>query len=123
MQIRRTHSHAESKERAARSGLSLVEVIISLLVFSAGGLGLAASSAAIVKQMGRTAVRAKSASSALVRDESFHGAQCDAIAGGSLTAGPLRSAWVVSPGTVTTLDQTVTRSMIVDTYLSAVRCE
>jgi hypothetical protein len=73
--------------------------------------------------MGRNAVRAQSASSALVRDESFHGTECNAIAGGSLTIEPLRTVWVISPGTVTTLDQTVTRSMIVDTYLSAVRCD
>ncbi len=112
--------HARTRNRP---GLTLIEVIVALLVFSIGGLGLAAGSAAILSQMVRTNLRSHSAASARARDESFHGSTCGAIADGSLTSAGLRSVWRVAPGIVTTLDQTVTRGTAVDTYLSATQCE
>lgn len=52
-----------------RRGLTLVEVMIAILVFAIGALGLAATSAAILRQMASSAQRSRAAHAAVSLDE------------------------------------------------------
>jgi Tfp pilus assembly protein PilV len=109
------------------AGLTLVEVIVAILVFTIGGLGLATGSAVMVRQMSRTNLRAHSASIARSRDEMFHATPCAALADGEDTRSGVQSVWRVSPGNTTTLDQKLERSAMserhADRYLSAAPCD
>ena len=55
-----------------RRGLTLVEVMIAILVFAIGALGLAATSAAILRQMASSAQRSRAAHLAASLDEKTH---------------------------------------------------
>lgn len=116
-----------SQYRRRRSGLTVIEVIVAMLVFTIGGLGLAAGSAATVRQMSRTNLRMHSASIARMRDEAFHGSPCGTFFDGEETRSGVRSVWSVAPGNATTLDQHLERATMNDThadhYLSAIACE
>jgi prepilin-type N-terminal cleavage/methylation domain-containing protein len=56
----------------SRRGLTLIEVMIAILVFAIGALGLAATSAAIVRQMAASAKRSRAAHLAASLDEKTH---------------------------------------------------
>jgi type IV pilus assembly protein PilV len=55
-----------------RRGLTLVEVMIAILVFAIGALGLAATSAAILRQMAASARRSRAAHVAASLTERSH---------------------------------------------------
>ena len=57
-----------------RRGLTLVEVMIAILVFAIGALGLAATSAAILRQMASSAKRSRAAHLSASLDEKSHAA-------------------------------------------------
>ena len=52
-----------------RRGLTLIEVMIAILVFAIGALGLAATSAAILRQMTASAKRSRAAHLTAALDE------------------------------------------------------
>jgi len=56
----------------SRRGLTLVEVMIAILVFAIGALGLAATSAAILRQMASNARRSMEARASAALDEKSH---------------------------------------------------
>ena len=109
-----------------RSGLTLVEVVIAILVFAVGGLGLAASSAAIAKQISSNTLRARAASIARSRAESASAADCVLLSSGQSTLPAIRSIWTVSGAQAGMLDQRIertdSRGLHVDNFLSAVPC-
>jgi prepilin-type N-terminal cleavage/methylation domain-containing protein len=112
--------------RTARTGLTLIEVIVAMLLFSVGALGLAATSAAITRQMTLSLSRSRAASIARTRDEEIHAAGCAGISSGSDTKLGIISSWNVSHGTTASIDQTLERqginSVATDHFLSAVPC-
>ena len=55
-----------------RRGLTLIEVMIAILVFAIGALGLAATSAAILRQMASSARRSQAARVSASLDEKSH---------------------------------------------------
>ncbi len=111
----------------ARKGLSLVEVIAALVLFSIGALGLAGSSAMIVRQFSLNGGRAQSSGAARTRDETFHSVACNSLEPGSETKAGIRTEWTVVPGVAATLDQSVERVTLsgihADKYLSAIPCD
>ena len=110
----------------ARHGLTLVEVIVAMLLFSVGALGMAAASGAISKQMTLSLLRSRAAMTARTRDEQAHASPCNAISSGSETKQGIESRWTVAHGASATVDQEITRRGInaleTDHFLSAVPC-
>jgi len=109
-----------------RHGLTLIEVIVAMLLFSVGALGMAAASGAISKQMTLSLLRSRAAMTARTRDEQAHSQPCSSISGGSETKQGIESQWSVSHGASASFDQTVTRRGInaveTDHFLSAIPC-
>ena len=107
-----------------RRGFSLVEVVIAMLVFAVGGLGLAASAAAIAKQIAASGLRADAATIARSRSEAAHGAWCGSFSSGVAVMAGVRSEWSV---TGSTLEQYLDRSDAfgshADRFISAIPCE
>ncbi|MEO8193837.1 MAG: prepilin-type N-terminal cleavage/methylation domain-containing protein [Gemmatimonadales bacterium] len=110
-----------------RSGLTLIEIVVALLVFSVGGLGLAAASAAIARQMSVSALRARSAALARARNEASHSVSCTGLSAGEEHRFGLHSSWSVSVGTTLLLDQQIERRgsgrFHTDEFHSAVPCD
>jgi len=109
-------------------GLTLIEVLIAMVVFTTGALALAATSAAIVRQMASSSQRAYAASSAGARSELFHAAGCGTSVSGTDQSRGVRSEWSVTRSVASQeLDQRITRSTQFGTrgatFLSGVPCD
>ena len=113
--------------RLHRAGLTLVEIVVAILVFSVGALGLAAATAAITQQMTSSLLRSRAAGIARSRDETAHASGCASVSGGAEAQQGVNSTWSVSPGSVVTLDQNIERSARTgsrsDRFLSAIPCD
>lgn len=75
-------------------GYTLVEVIVALVVFTTGALGLAAGSAIVTREMAANGTRSLAGRLARNRQEQFQ-AGCPGAESGSETHGSVRSAWTV----------------------------
>ncbi|MEO7822925.1 MAG: prepilin-type N-terminal cleavage/methylation domain-containing protein [Gemmatimonadaceae bacterium] len=82
--------------QSRQDGYTLVEVIIALVVFTTGALGLAAGSAVVARELGTNGLRAEAARVAASRHEIVHSA-CRSSRSGSEARGQLTSAWTISP--------------------------
>ena len=78
-----------------RDGYTLLELIVALLVFTVGGLGLVATSAVIGRELLANAVRERAGRIAASRLEVL-AAQCRTATAGRETLGGIRSDWSVS---------------------------
>lgn len=120
------HSTERVNVKHMRRGLTLVEVIVAMLVFSIGALGLAAGSAVIIRQMTASQARMHSASFARSRAEQFVASSCAKASGGEEKKQGVRSLWRVTQGAAVTLDQQMERTAAdrirTDRYLSAIPC-
>lgn len=76
-------------------GYTLIEIIVALVVFTTGALGLAAGSAIVTRELGANGIRAAAARLAKNRQETVRSA-CRTAQSGSETSGRLRSDWTVS---------------------------
>jgi len=108
--------------------LTLVEVMIAMVIFTIGALGLAAASAWIVRQMALNGQRAYAASAAGVRSERFHSGTCGSGGSGAELRRGLRLAWSVEPDAgFTRLDHRITRQtpfgLRTDRFMSGVICQ
>jgi prepilin-type N-terminal cleavage/methylation domain-containing protein len=124
--IRLEHASV-SGMRLHRAGLTLIEIVVAILVFSVGALGLAAATAAVTRQMTMSLLRSRAAGIARSRDETAHATVCARVSGGDETQQGVNSAWRVSPGVVLTLDQDLERPTPLgsqtDRFLSAIPCD
>lgn len=106
-----------------RRGFSLVEIVIAMLVFAVGGLGLAASATAIARQIAASGLRADAATIARSRSEAAHGASCGSFSAGEAVTSGVRSVWSIDEST---LDQHLDRADAfgshADRFISAVPC-
>jgi type II secretory pathway component PulJ len=76
-------------------GYTLIELVIALLVFTVGGLGLVATSAVIGGELSANARRERAARIAATRLEVL-AAECRGAIEGSETIGGIRSEWSLS---------------------------
>lgn len=109
-----------------RDGLTLVEILIAMLVFAIGALGLAASSASLARQMSWNADRSRASTLARTRIEKTTASRC-ASASGSDRSGTVMSDWIAADeGSDVTLQQTVirldSRAPHVDVFRAASSC-
>ena len=113
--------------RIERSGLTLIEVVVAILLFSTGALGLAAASAVITRQMTSSLLRSRSASLARETAEKAHAAGCSRLSSGQEDRDGIRATWTFSQGPAATLDMNVQRStrtaVRFDHFVSAVACD
>ena len=113
--------------RLHRAGLTLIEVVVAIFVFSAGALGLAAATAAITRQMTASLLRSRAAGIARSRDEAAHASGCAGISSGAEVQQGVNSTWRASPGSVVTLEQDIERpartGSQTDRFLSAIPCD
>ena len=94
----------------SRTGLTLVEVIVAMLLFSTGALGLAATSAFVARQLTFNNLRSRASFTARNRSENAIAAGCTRLSSGTETKDGIQSAWTVLAGALTTVDQSVQRS-------------
>lgn len=110
-----------------RNGLTLIEVIVAMLVFAIGGLGLAAGSAIVVKQIRLNNLRSNAMTIAQSRAEQAIASGCSAISSGEERKLGVRSVWSANGGAAVTLDQTMERQtasgLHSDRFLSAITCD
>ncbi len=96
--------------RRLRSGLTLIEILVAMLVFTVGALALAASSAAMIRQMSSNSQRSRSYSIARSKDEKVHASPCVPASGSDRSPG-IVADWQVSARPLhVSLDQSVRRS-------------
>jgi prepilin-type N-terminal cleavage/methylation domain-containing protein len=111
----------------ARPGLTLIEVIVAILLFSIGSLGLAAASATVLRQITASTMRSRSAFAARIRDETAHSRPCSAVSSGSVLRYGLSEYWTVEAGQSATIEQTIKRGsvfdVIADRFESAIPCD
>lgn len=109
------------------AGLTLIEVIVAMLVFTIGGLGLAAGSATIARQISANTVRARAAATARSRAEFAHALPCGALSTGEESVAGVRSEWQIAQPGPLILDQRLERTDAYgrhsDRFLSAAPCE
>ena len=112
---------------AAAAGYTLAEIVIAILVFSVGGLTLAASSAVVVQAMGANALRERGYRIAASKIEEIR-AECAIATSGRATVQGIESRWLVvrtEPGTISATESVRYRSASgfhVDTYRATIWC-
>ena len=107
----------------SRNGLTLVEVVIAILVFAVGGLGLAASAAAVARQISTSTLRARAVSIARQRGEVAAGSSCGAVVSGTANVPAIRSTWTATGATLDQrIERTDSRGIFTDRFLSALPC-
>ena len=110
-----------------RTGFTLIEVLVAILVLAVGVLALAGTTAVTVRRMSQSGHLAAAASVARGRAESSLAESCTAVTSGSERVFSLRSEWSASPGPVSTdLAQSVTFAALrgdhTDSFLTSAPC-
>lgn len=80
-----------------RSGFTLIETIFAIFIFAVGALGLAATTAVLIRELAAAGVRERAVRIASNRLETLHGLSCGTARGGSELVQGIQSAWTVSP--------------------------
>ena len=83
------------------AGYTLIEIIVALMVFTVGALGLAASSGVVARTMARNATRELAARIAVNRIEMI-ASQCATATSGREMVREIKSEWVTTTGPETT---------------------
>jgi prepilin-type N-terminal cleavage/methylation domain-containing protein len=110
-----------------RTGFTLVEVVVALLVFTTAALALAAGSAVVAREIGTNGLRSDAARLARSRQEIVHSA-CRAAESGTEARGSLISTWTISPVESTTVALTGTvaytssRGVRTEPYAMTISC-
>jgi prepilin-type N-terminal cleavage/methylation domain-containing protein len=76
------------------TGFTLIELVVALLVFTVGGLGLVATSAVVGRELSANAIRERAARIAATRLEIL-ASGCRGAIGGRETLGGITSEWTV----------------------------
>jgi prepilin-type N-terminal cleavage/methylation domain-containing protein len=110
-----------------RQGYSLVEIIVAILLFTVGVLGVASSSAVIGRALTANVVRERAARVAATRIERL-AAECHSASSGSEVVEQIESRWTVSRPESARIDivETVSypsaRGLRTDSYRSLITC-
>lgn len=83
--------------RARRSGFTVMELIVALVILSIGLLGLAATSGIVMRLIGGGSHQTVAANVALARFEQLRSVSCGRMIGGSAVNRNVREQWSVTP--------------------------
>ena len=79
-----------------RPGFTLIEMVFAVFIFSIGALGLAATSAVVLRSLGESSARERASRIAANRLETLRSLACGAAQSGSEIRGGMTSVWSVS---------------------------
>lgn len=111
----------------AQRGLTLVEVVVALVVFAIGVVGLQAGTVAVLAQLNRARQRALADAAIAARFERLHWLPCAAVSAGSENYRGITTSWTVT-GAAGSLDARVVSTFSLsgapraEEFLGAVRC-
>ncbi|MEO7368799.1 MAG: prepilin-type N-terminal cleavage/methylation domain-containing protein [Gemmatimonadaceae bacterium] len=110
-----------------RNGLTLIEVMVAILVFAVGALGLTATSAAVVRQMVSSEQRTRAAHMASTTKEKLNASPCSSSSSSESLWG-MTSSWTTNANASSVaLEQTLQRrdskGLHVDRFLSSAPCD
>jgi prepilin-type N-terminal cleavage/methylation domain-containing protein len=86
-----------SRAALQRSGFTLMELMVALVILSVGILGLAASSGIVMRMIGGGTHQTVAANVAQARFESLRSLSCGRITGGSASSRNVEEVWTVTP--------------------------
>lgn len=88
-----------SARNAPRGGFTVVELLVAMMVFAIGVLGLVATTATVTRLMGGATRQTLAATTAQSRLEKLRGSPCATLASGADTVRGIVSVWTVTPVT------------------------
>lgn len=98
MSPRRRISRAETAPASGtRAGFTLVELLVALMIFAVGMLGLAATAGSVTRMMGGAKRQTIAAQVAQSRIERLRATPCTTLTSGSETVRGITNTWTVSP--------------------------
>ena len=83
---------------AAAGGFTIIELMVALLVFTIGVLGLAATTSFVVRQTTLSEITTERAAAVQTVVERLKATDYDAVASGARDVGPFEVFWTVSTG-------------------------
>lgn len=87
---------ARAKARLrARAGFTIVEMVVAIMVFTIGVMGLAGTAAYVARQMNGGAQQTLAATIAQSRIDSIAGTGCRAVGGGTATRKGISERWTI----------------------------
>jgi prepilin-type N-terminal cleavage/methylation domain-containing protein len=110
-----------------RTGFTLIETVFAMFVFSIGALGLAATTALVMRSLGESAVRERAARIAAGRLETLRSLGCGQAQSGAQQIGGFQTTWTVSPSggfvsAVTTISYSLYGKSRAESYSSLFTC-
>ena len=113
--------------RMSRTGFTLVELMVAMMIFTIGLLAMASTAAVVVRQMSDSGNMGLAASVAQNQMEQLYAGNCKVASSGTGTSRGITISWTVTPATRSAvLDVTVTykarRGLRTQAYQSTVAC-
>jgi len=110
-----------------RNGFTIVEVVVAIMIFSLGILGLVSTAATVTRMVGRSQQYNMAASLAQQQVEILRATTCASMAAGSGTSGNYAIAWTVTAVTNgkqigVTVTYPTTKGSHTDTFTSIISC-
>ena len=110
-----------------RRGFTIVEVVIAIVIFSLGILGLVGTAASVTRMVARSQQQNKAATLSANRLEILRATRCASMAGGSATDGRYSIAWTVADTgqakkVTITVSMPTARGIRTDTTSSYISC-
>ena len=123
-------AHAPRGKRTTRSGFTLIELMVTVLLLGVGLAGLVATSGAVSRMMGGSSREGIAATIAASRFETLRGSACASIATGTATTRGVSESWKVTKINAHTFDITDSvsyvplsrRATVTQAYRSYVKC-
>ncbi|MGQ0714203.1 MAG: type IV pilus modification PilV family protein [Gemmatimonadaceae bacterium] len=91
------NNRAVSRAATRRSGFTIMELIVAIVILSIGILGLAASSGIVMRMIGGGTHQTVAASVAQTRFETLRALSCGRITSGSASNRNVQEVWSVTP--------------------------
>jgi prepilin-type N-terminal cleavage/methylation domain-containing protein len=123
-------AHSVRGKRTTRSGFTLIELMVTVLLLGVGLAGLVATSGAVSRMMGGSSREGIAATIAASRFETLRGSACASIATGTATTRGVSESWKVTKISAHTFDITDSvsyvplsrRTTVTQAYRSYVKC-
>ena len=81
-----------------RRGFTLIETVFAIFIFAVGALGLAATTAVVIRSLAQAAVRERAVRIASNRLETLRALSCAGARNGTESVQGIRASWTLSPG-------------------------